>query len=61
MQLGLSSEAGLAGLGQSQSEGTIRTASQWQARQPIHTRSVARWENLKQELQPLLEVLAPIL
>jgi tetratricopeptide (TPR) repeat protein len=37
----------------------IRTASVTQVRQPIYKRSVARWKNYAQELEPLLEVLSP--
>jgi hypothetical protein len=44
-----------------QNEGEIRTASRWQARQEIHTGSVERWREIKDHLQPLLQVLAPIL
>ena len=39
----------------------ILTASLWQARQPIHCDSVARWRRYEQQLQPLLEELAPVL
>ena len=44
----------------SQQQGAIKTASMWQARQPIHTESIARWQRLRGELQPLLEALAPV-
>jgi tetratricopeptide (TPR) repeat protein len=44
-----------------QSEGEIRTASRWQARQEIYTESVERWRDIKDHLQPLIQVLAPIL
>lgn len=44
----------------SQKSGNILTASQWQARQPIHTQSVERWKLLEEQLQPLLEALAPV-
>jgi len=44
----------------SQGEGRILTASIWQARQAIHTDSIARWENFRKQLQPLLEELAPL-
>jgi hypothetical protein len=37
---------------------TVVTASTWQVRQPIYTRSVARWRNYEKHLGPLLEVLA---
>lgn len=44
----------------SQQSGNILTASQWQARQPIHTKSVERWKRLENQLQPLLGALAPV-
>jgi tetratricopeptide (TPR) repeat protein len=44
----------------SQQSGNILTASQWQARQPIHTRSVERWKLLEDQLEPLLRALAPV-
>ena len=34
----------------------VQTPSRWQVRQPIHTRSVGRWRNYRQNLQPLLDV-----
>lgn len=39
---------------------TVRTASQWQVRQPIYTSSVARWRNYVAHLQPLIEALGPL-
>jgi hypothetical protein len=33
----------------------------WQARQPVHADSVARWRHYEKQLSPLLETLAPIL
>jgi hypothetical protein len=36
----------------------VLTASGWQVRQPIYTRSVGRWRNYERHLGPLLEVLA---
>ena len=42
---------------EAQQQGNIITASKWQARQPIHTGSVARWEQVQGELEPLLAVL----
>jgi tetratricopeptide (TPR) repeat protein len=36
---------------------SIRTASQWQVRQPIHRRSVERWRRYEKQLQPLVEAL----
>ena len=44
----------------SQQSGHILTASLWQARQPIHTGSVARWQHLEAQLAPLLEALSPV-
>lgn len=44
----------------SQQAGHILTASQWQARQPIHTRSVERWKLLEDQLQPLVRALEPV-
>lgn len=35
----------------------VQTPSRWQVRQPVHTRSVGRWRNYQQHLQPLLDVL----
>jgi hypothetical protein len=34
------------------------TASVWQVRQPIYTRSVGRWRHYERHLGPLLDVLA---
>jgi Flp pilus assembly protein TadD len=39
---------------------TVRTASNWQVRQPIYRRSVGRWENYARHLGPLLEQLRGI-
>lgn len=39
----------------------IRTASVMQVRQPIYTSSVNRWRHYEQHLQPLVEILKPIL
>jgi tetratricopeptide (TPR) repeat protein len=44
-----------------QPAGQIITASLWQARQPVHADSVARWKHYEKQLSPLLETLAPIL
>jgi tetratricopeptide (TPR) repeat protein len=41
-------------------ERPVRTASQWQVRQPIYKTSVERWRNYMPHLQPLLDVLGPI-
>lgn len=39
---------------------SVRTASQWQVRQPIYTSSVERWRNYVAHLQPLIEALGPL-
>ncbi len=39
----------------------IRTASSEQVRKPIHNKSVGYWKNFEKHLQPLIEVLDPIL
>ena len=57
-QLGL--EFDLDKVSASQQTGTILTASLWQARQPVHTASIARWEQLEDQLQPLLTALEPV-
>jgi hypothetical protein len=38
----------------------VRTASQWQVRQPIYKTSVQKWRNYMPELQPLLDALGPL-
>jgi tetratricopeptide (TPR) repeat protein len=38
-------------------ERTVQTASDWQVRQPIFTRSVGRWRNYERHLGPLFEAL----
>ena len=38
----------------------VRTASQWQVRQPIYKTSVARWKNYVAHIQPLVEALGPL-
>jgi LPS sulfotransferase NodH len=35
----------------------VRTASLWQARQPVYKTSVARWKHYEKHLQPLKDVL----
>jgi hypothetical protein len=40
-----------------QTQRTVQTASDWQVRQPIYTRSVARWRNYQRHLAPLFESL----
>ncbi|MFT5133632.1 MAG: tetratricopeptide (TPR) repeat protein [Gammaproteobacteria bacterium] len=39
----------------------IRTASSEQVRQPIHNKSIGQWKNYEKHLQPLIEVLEPLL
>lgn len=41
-------------------ERPVRTASQWQVRQPIYQTSVERWRNYMPQLRPLLDVLGPL-
>ena len=36
---------------------TVLTASSWQVRQPLYTRSVGRWRHYEQHLGPLLAAL----
>jgi tetratricopeptide (TPR) repeat protein len=38
----------------------VRTASQWQVRQPIYTSSVGRWRNYMPNLQPLIDAMGPL-
>ena len=40
-----------------ENKSTVRTLSIYQARQPIYKSSVALWENYKEELKPMMEVL----
>lgn len=37
----------------------VETASQWQVRQPIYTRSLHRWRRYEKNLAPLIEMLLP--
>lgn len=39
----------------------VRTPSRWQVRQPIYKGSMQRWRNYERELQPLVEILSPVL
>lgn len=39
---------------------SVRTASQWQVRQPIYTSSVGRWQNYMPNLQPLIDAMGPL-
>ncbi len=48
-------------LDSAQNQGAIHTASIWQARQPVHSKSVDRWQNFRRHLGPLLETLSPVL
>ncbi|MEJ0026218.1 MAG: sulfotransferase [Rhizomicrobium sp.] len=41
-------------------ERSVRTASQWQVRQPIYKTSVAKWRNYMPWLQPLVDALGPL-
>jgi hypothetical protein len=38
----------------------VRTASQWQVRQPIYRTSVQKWRKYMPHLQPLLDALGPL-
>jgi Flp pilus assembly protein TadD len=38
----------------------VRTASQWQVRQPIYKSSVARWRNYMPFIQPLIDAMGPL-
>jgi len=38
----------------------VRTASQWQVRQPIYTSSVGRWRNYMPNVQPLIDAMGPL-
>jgi tetratricopeptide (TPR) repeat protein len=44
-----------------QTERGIRTPSRWQVRQPIYAHSVGRWRNYATHLEPLRDVLSPVL
>ena len=39
----------------------IRTPSRWQVRQPIYSSSVRRWRNYEKQLEPLRQILEPVL
>ena len=39
---------------------SVRTASQWQVRQPIYKTSVDRWQNYMPHIQPLIDALGPL-
>ena len=39
------------------SEGAVRTASKWQVRQPIYTKSISRWRDYEAFLLPFTNAL----
>ena len=39
----------------------VRTPSRWQVRQPIYRGSMQRWRNYERQLQPLVDILQPVL
>ena len=41
-------------------QGSVRTISHWQVRQPIYTSSVKRWKNYEGKIQPLIEALGDL-
>lgn len=41
-------------------EGSVRTVSRWQVRQPIYTSSVKRWKNYGGKIQPLIDALGDL-
>jgi tetratricopeptide (TPR) repeat protein len=45
-------------LNHQKNKSTVRTASKWQVRQPIHIRSVNRWRNYEKHIGGLIEQLA---
>lgn len=44
-------------LAQSPRQAPVRTASVWQVRQPLHTRSSGRWQNYREQLRPVAAAL----
>lgn len=46
------------GLLKASAPGTVRTASNWQVRQPLHTRSVGRWRHYAEQLEPARRMFA---
>jgi hypothetical protein len=38
----------------------VRTASQWQVRQPIYDSSIGRWRNYMPHIQPLIDAMGPL-
>lgn len=41
-------------------DGSVRTASSWQVRQPIYTSSVKRWKKYGSKIQPLIDALGDL-
>ena len=41
-------------------EGSVKTLSHWQVRQPIYSSSVKRWKNYEGKIQPLIEALGDL-
>ena len=41
-------------------DGSVRTASSWQVRQPVYKSSVKRWKNYKGKIQPLIDALGDL-
>ena len=41
-------------------EGSVRTISRWQVRQPIYTSSVKRWKNYGDKIKPLIDALGDL-
>ncbi len=44
-------------LDHTKSKKTVKTASQWQVRQPIYTSSVAKWKHYEKHLQPMIKTM----
>lgn len=47
-------------LDHTKSKKTVKTASQWQVRQPIYTSSVAKWKHYEDGLQPMIKAMGSI-
>lgn len=47
-------------LDHTRSKKSVRTASQWQVRQPIYTSSVAKWRNYEKQLEPMIKAMGSI-
>ncbi|MEM9331689.1 MAG: sulfotransferase [Pseudomonadota bacterium] len=47
-------------LDHTRSKKTVKTASQWQVRQPIYTSSVAKWKNYEEQLKPMIKAMGSI-